>query len=41
MTLQETHVEVKVETRGHSHVDELRNVLAGAGYDAVFSDANA
>ncbi len=38
LTLQETHVEVHVETRGPEHVDELRLVLEAAGYNAVFGE---
>ncbi len=38
LSLQETHVEVHVETRGLEHVEELRLVLEAAGYKATFGE---
>ncbi len=38
LSLQDTHVEVHVETRGPEHVEELRLVLEGAGYNAIFGE---
>ncbi len=39
LSLQETFVEVHVETRGPEHVEELRTVLAEAGYKAAFGES--